>query len=258
MLVTTNLTAVGGTPTSSYFAQPAVIGPNTNLDVSQNAVTALLWCATARDLTDAAGNPNLRVNEAVRTSTTPYMVGLRESIEIQLTSGLPWQWRRICFTFRGPIPNLPATSVFNYYAELSDGFRRVVNNVEGDRNSGAQYWLYELLFAGQNASDWNDPMTAKTDRTRVDIKHDSTRNLQTGNERGMIKKFNFFHPMGKTLAYNDDESGAAEKSSYYSVNSKVGMGDYYVLDIIRSRNGGNASTDTMSFNPSSTLYWHEK
>ena len=258
MLTTTNMLTVGGAPAAAYSPQPAVIGPITTNDVTVGDVNCLLWCATARDLTDAAGNANLRVNEAVRTSTTPYMVGLRESVEVQLSSGLPWQWRRICFTFRGPIPNVPATSTFNYYAELSDGYRRVVNNLDGNRNQGGQYWLYELLFAGQNSSDWNDPMTAKTDQTRVDIKYDRTRTLATGNDRGMIRKYNFYHAMNKTLAYNDDETGATERTSYYSVNSKVGMGDFYVVDLIRSRNGGNAQTDNMSFNPSATLYWHEK
>lgn len=256
MLPYTNL-ATAGAPSTTYSAAPAVLAPSLSTNPLENSPYAFLWCATARDLDDSGGNPNLRINEAQRTSTTPYMKGLKERIEIQLTSGLPWQWRRICFTYKGVLPGSLTTTTYAPYTETSNGWQRVVNTVPGDRNGGAAYAMYELIFAGQNASDWLDPMVAKTDQTRISVKYDKTRTLAAGNERGMVRKYDLYHPMNKTLAYNDDERGSTTTSATLSVDSKVGMGDYYVLDLIRNRYGA-ASSDVMIFSPHATLYWHEK
>lgn len=77
----TNMTAPQAT--GNYALTPAVVGGQTSNDVNVNHPRVMLWCATARDMTTATGAANLRVNEAARTSSTPYMVGLRESVEIQ-------------------------------------------------------------------------------------------------------------------------------------------------------------------------------
>jgi len=251
------MTVANGLPGTTYGFNAAIIGAHAASDVSINHPKVMLWNATARDLTDNAGNANLRVNETARTSTTPYMVGLREIIEIQGPNGLPWQWRRICFTYKGQLPGAAATTTFRTFSETSSGFTRVVNQVSGDRNSGAVYDLFFVLFAGQNATDWNDPMVAKTDQTRITVKYDRTRTIQTSNESGFIRKYKHYHPMNQTLAYDDDESGEKMTTNFTSVDSKVGMGDYYVLDMIRSRYGADGG-NSIVFNPSATLYWHEK
>lgn len=251
----TNMSAPQSTGT--YALAPAIVGGQTSVDVNVNHPRVLLWNATARDMTNNAGSPNLRVNESARTSSTPYMVGLRESVEIQSGNGVPWQWRRICFTFKGFLPGSTATSTFTPYRETSSGWARVVNQVAGDRNSGPTYDLFRTIFAGQNATDWNDPMVAKTDQTRISVKYYKTRTLATGNTDGFIRKYNMYHPMGKTLAYDDDENGEVMDSNPLSVDSKQGMGDFYVLDLIRSRFAAGTS-DAIVFNPQATLYWHEK
>lgn len=255
MLPRSNLTTAGATTT--YQVGPAILAGNTSATTTDNHPTALLWCATARDLTNNAGNANLRVNEAARTSSTPYMVGLRDDIEIQTSSGLPWQWRRICFTYKGTLPGSGVTTTFKPYEETSIGYTRLLNPVGGNRNGGPAYDLYFTIFAGQNTSDWFDPMVAKLDRTRISVKYDKTRTIAAGNESGMIRKYHHYHPMNHTLAYDDDESGENMSTSYLSVDSKIGMGDYYVLDLVRSRYGA-ATSDLMTFGPSTTLYWHEK
>nr|UQS94347.1 MAG: putative capsid protein [Corcyphos virus 4] len=184
------------------------------------------------------------------------MVGLKEAIEIQVNNGMPWQWRRICFTMKGPIGINQSTS-FSLALELSNGWVRMANQVGDNTGSGDQYAIYERLFRGQNTSDWNDPMTAKVDQTRVTLKYDKTVNIASGNEQGAVRKYNRWHPMNKTLVYNDDELGGTEQPSAYSTSGKAGMGDYYVIDLFRARNGAG-STDQLSFRPEATLYWHEK
>jgi len=184
------------------------------------------------------------------------MVGLKEAIEIQVSTGMPWQWRRICFTFKGPL-GLTYDSGTAIATETSNGWVRVVNQIAGDPGGGQQYILFEKLFKGQNTSDWNDVMTAKVDNTRVTLKYDSTVSLASGNEDGFIRKYNRWHSMRKTLVYDDDELGGASTARTLSTEGKAGMGDYYVLDMFRARQG-SATTDQLSFRPEATLYWHEK
>lgn len=213
---------------------------------------AFLWCATARGITDS-------VSDSARTVLDPYMVGLREAIEIQVTTGCPWQWRRICFTTkRDMVAALGTTGNSKFFTGLSDASaRRTIATLAGNRNTGEQYALYELLFQGQNATDWVDPMVAKVDTTRASIRYDKTMTITCGNERGMIRKYRRWHSMNKRLVYNGDESGGNEISSDFSTRDAPGMGDYYVLDLFRARNGA-ASDDILTFSPQATLYWHEK
>lgn len=257
MQVYTNMISSTAAPAATYFNQAAIVGGNTSTDVNVNHPKVMLWQATARDLSNSTSIINARAVESARTSTTPFMVGLRESIEIQSGNGVPWQWRRICFTFKGNLPGAATTTTFRPFVETNQGYSRVVNTLSGDRNSGATYDLFFTVFAGQNNTDWNDPMVAKTDQTRISVKYDKIRTLATQNQDGFIRKYKHYHPMNHTLAYDDDEVGENMSSSYNSVDSKVGMGDYYVLDLIRSRFGAG-TTDALVFNPSATLYWHEK
>jgi len=257
MMPYTNMITPQGTPDGTYVAQAAIIGGQTSGDVNVNHPRCILWRPTGRDVTTNTGTVLPRVVESARTSSTPYMVGLREIVELQSGNGVPWQWRRICFTFKGSLPGSQDTPSFRLQWETNSGWMRAVNQVTGDRNSGAQYELYRYLFAGQNASDWNDPMVAKLDYTRVTVKYDKLRSIGVGNESGFIRRYKHYHPMNATLAYDDDENGQNIEPATYSVQSKVGMGDYYVMDLFRSRFA--AGTDAaLVFNPSATLYWHEK
>lgn len=254
MLCYTNVSADTNNGGSSYRSDvPAILTGGQGV----NAVRALLWCATARDNTTSSSNvKGTQFDSAARTSTTPFMVGLKEAIEIQVSTGMPWQWRRICFTYKGPI-GLTYSTTQAVSTETSNGWVRVVNDITGDAGGGQQYILFEKLFKGQNTSDWNDPMTAKVDNTRVTLKYDKTCTLASGNEDGFIRKYQRWHSMQKTLVYNDDELGGGETAQSFSTQGRAGMGDYYVLDLFRARTGSTTS-DQLSFRPEATLYWHEK
>lgn len=152
-------------------------------------------------------------------------------------------------------------SVFQLATETSNGYVRTMNQVGGNSGADPMYTLFGSLFKGQVNSDWMDPMTAPIDNTRVTIKYDKTVSLATNNEDGFIRNYKLYHPMNKTLVYDDDESGNTSatgmNSSIYSVEGKAGMGDYYVMDLFRARQG-SAATDQLAVRPVSTLYWHEK
>lgn len=252
MLGWTNSTGSNQTGSTSYNSNAAVI----NGGLPDTSVACFIWCATARDnTTNSATSLGTVFNQATRTSSTPYMVGLKESIEIQCNTGMPWQWRRICFTYKGPLlTNGPS---FASAIETSNGWMRVLNQLPGTPGSDPQYSFFVKLFKGQNTTDWVDPMIARTDNSRVTVKYDKTITLASGNEDGFIRKYNKYHPMNKTLVYDDDELGGGTSATTFSTEGKAGMGDYYVVDLIRARQG-SSSTDQLTFRPEATLYWHER
>jgi len=256
MLCYTNSTSATQQGGAIYSQAAAVI----NGGLPDSTCAAFLWNSTARDNTISPGISGNRFTTATRTSTTPFMVGLSENIEIQCNTGMPWQWRRICFTMKGAslVPTSTASGAnFANYAETSAGWLRLMNQVPGNPGGDPMYSLMFSLFKGQINSDWNDPMTAPTDNSRLTIKYDKTITLASGNEDGFIRKYKRWHPMKKTLVYNDDEQGGGEVGSPTSSLGKAGMGDYYVLDLFRARQG-SATTDQLTVRPESTLYWHEK
>lgn len=255
MLNYTNIspnTPVGG---SSYAAGPSRFPGDYSTTIDNSPMT-VVWTATARDVTRATGGSAGTVyTTSTRTAQTCYMVGLKETVEIQINNGVPWQWRRVCFTAKGFHTFLnftPGTSL-----ETSNGYARASSILDGTKSTGSLGRLYDVLLRGVASVDWHDPMVAATDNQRVSIKYDVTRTLSAGNESGKIQKFNLWHAMGKNLRYDEDENGGDESGSKWSTLGKPGMGDYYVVDMFRPRYAA-LNSDNLWSNPSATLYWHER
>lgn len=243
----TNITAANPQGSSTYAAGAAVM-PATQLYI-------IPWVCTARDYTQSSGGANgTIVTNASRTAQTCFMRGLRENIEITTSDGLPWQWRRICFTYKGNVFLNTQTTGLSYSTETSNGWARTVNTAYGSTPVGV---LQGVLFKGAAGVDWSNTITAPTDNTNVTIKYDKTITIAAGNEEGTIRNYRRWHPMNKNLVYADDEQGGGETSSGFSTNGKPGMGDYYVVDIFQPRTGGTSSS-LLRFEPSATLYWHER
>lgn len=250
----TNSTASSQTGGSAYTQAPAIVTGGSGTPA------CFLWCSTSRDYTINNGGTTGTVDDqATRTAQACYMRGLKESIEVQVADGLPWQWRRICFTAKGLQTLFATTTGFSLSVEASTGFQRVLNQVPGDSATATSLRavIEALLFKGAYAKDWLDPMTARTDSNRLTIKYDKTITIASGNEDGCIRSYSRWHGMNKTLVYNDDESGGDEVGALYSTLGKAGMGDYYVMDYFRPRTG-SAASNQLSYAPSATLYWHER
>lgn len=246
MLVVTNTTAstpVGG---ANYLTQTATL---------VGGLTYVIpWIATARDNTLAPGSGGSISDKDTRTAQTCYMRGLKERIQIQTNSGMPWQWRRICFTVKGDGLTQRVETAYKLFYEDSAGWRRLVNNI---RSSNMNAALNDVLFQGTDGKDWNNYFNAKTDNTRVTIKYDKTTSIRSGNAEGMMKEYQRWHPMNHNLVYDDEEEGGGIREQYFSTTGKAGMGDYYVVDFI-SAGSDATSADLLTFNPQATLYWHER
>lgn len=261
MLNITNSTASAQSGSGTYINQPAVV-------IGGSGDPALfIWCATARDNTRNTldTTPGTKFDVSTRTASSCYMVGLKEAIEIQVGDGLPWQWRRICVTLKGKdsfgasLTN--GTSGFYPALETSNGYTRLLNQVTGVGTgtgaTGDRSRVYALLFQGQYNQDWLDPITAKVDNERLSVKYDKVTSISSGNEDGVIRKYNRWHAMRHNLEYDDDERGGGMTAAGYSVTSKKGMGDYWIIDIFRPRVGSTTSNQLL-FGAESTLYWHER
>lgn len=249
MLTLTNITASAQQGSNTYAPQPAIITGGTN------ASPPIVWCATARNNNYQGGVAGGTFQDATRTSTECYMRGLSENIEIQVSDGVPWQWRRICFTYKGfnnAAPDITGFSLF--YQSTTASYARAMNMVP---NNTYKDTIQGIIFKGSTNLDWNDPIIAPLDNEKITVKYDKTRTIASGNEDGCIRKYKLWHPMNKTLVYADTESGGTKNQSSYSVQSKRGMGDYIVIDYFRPRQG-TASTNQLSFSSNATLYWHEK
>lgn len=239
---------VPGTPAggSNYTSSAAIL---------QGGTTYIFpWIASARPGTDANSVNATPIEQASRTSSTCYMRGLKEKIQIQTSTGMAWQWRRICFTAKGDRFYQNDASGYRWSLLTNAGVVRVVNSIAGT-TQGSNF--VDALFDGANGVDWVSPFTAKVDRDVLSVKYDKTVIIQSGNDTGVMRNFNRWHAMNKNLVYDDDEAGDAEVSNRYSTSGRQGMGDYYVVDII-SGGTGSSSSDNLSFQPEATLYWHEK
>lgn len=250
MLSYTNTTVTNPVGNATYNTGPATLrGDQTYI---------FAWVPTARSLSDSAGVTNSVSEISQRTSTSCYMRGLKEAVNIRTNSSNAWQWRRICFTFKGYnlYPNDNANNTpFQYFSEVTNlGMVRTMNNLntntKGDR-------LLERMFRGSQNVDWLNVFNAPIDTTRVSVMSDRTRTIASGNDSGVLRTYKQWYPMNKNLVYNDDEVGDHMANSYLSTHGKPGMGDYYVVDFFQCSDGADQS-DLMTVLPEATLYWHEK
>lgn len=246
MVTYTNTVSGSDHGSSTYFNGAAT------LDGAHNYLFA--WMPTMRearhyDNTDVSG-----IDASVRQSELCYMRGLKERIHIQTSNGKPWNWRRICFTMKGNDLYRYNESSYNLFTLTSNGYARTVNSFE-ESNLGAE--LLALLFKGEEGQDWASRYSAQADSSRLSIKFDKTWKIQSGNQYGVLQQKNLWHGMNKNLRYDTEEQGDRTVSTGFSVTSKEGMGDYYIVDLIACGTGGTTS-DFLTFQPESTLYWHEK
>lgn len=252
MLCNTNTTLTTPSGSTTYVNSDALLGPN--------QLYLFPWIATWRNNGANAGATIF--DEAVRTSTTCYMRGLKEKIRLSTNDGSQWLWRRICFTTKGD--NIHAFAVPGYnIAKRNDvnGFQRLVNDVyqaaAGTGGANVRDEILDAVFKGTKNIDWSDVMTAPVDTRRVTVYHDKTTQIASGNQNGKQIVCNRWHPMNKNLVYDDEQDGESTDPYSYSVVSKQGMGDYYVIDMIRSA-VPQGTGSALAFTPEATLYWHEK
>lgn len=219
------------------------------------------WIPTFRnmDASPQVGATTSTVKDsATRTATVCYMRGLKESNYFLQNDGSAWQWRRVCFTLKGPEVYSQTVSGTTVALQTTSGYKRVVNDALISQQAlGNQ--LLNIMFKGTANADWNNVFNAPLDTERITVKYDRFRYLTTGNQNGRGRTISHWMPMNKNLHYDDEENGGYITSTGASSRTKAGMGDYYVVDFMNCpapQQAGSAST--LDWSPSASLYWHEK
>lgn len=250
MLSYSNTTVTNPVGNATYATGPATLrGDQTYI---------FAWMPTARGLTDGTGITNSVYEVSQRTATSCYMRGLKEAVNIRTNSSNAWQWRRICFTFKGYnlFPNDNGNNTpYQYFTQLANlGMVRTMNNLNTNEKGNR---LLDRMFRGTQNEDWLNVFNAPLDTERITVMSDRTRTIASGNDSGVLRTYKQWYPMNKNLVYNDDEAGDDMTPSFFSTHGKPGMGDYYVVDFFQCSDGADQS-DLMTVLPEATLYWHEK
>lgn len=230
-----------------------------------DSIGVFFWCPTARVMDTAAGVPGSVIQEAVRTSTTCYWRGVKESIDVETNTGVPWYWRRIVFTYRAlhepfneQVPgSTDPLATLSPYIESSNGYARFWNDQTINNAGTTGIERFNILFRGSQGQDWSNLMTAPVDTRRVGLLYDKRIPLSSGNANGVYRQFQRWHPFNKNIVYDDDETGDQQFSSVFSVDDKRGLGNVYILDMIVAGAQGTAS-DLLRVESTATAYWHEK
>ncbi|UDN67431.1 capsid protein [robinz virus RP_380] len=251
MLSVTNST-MAGVGQATFTTTPLVVNAGTQGWV--------VWAATAQHY-----QPDANVTQvSARTSARCFMRGLKEKIKIQTSSALPWFWRRIVFRAKNAVPfteyiTSPTNLGIGPWYDGSSGIQRLLLNSNSQTVNQAPTVSRQqsVLFKGTSGVDWNDPIYAAVDTTRVTLMFDKTWTIKSGNNNGTIKEVNLWHTMNKYLVYDDDENGFTETSQYLSTDASPGMGDVFVIDQFQCGTGGTAS-DLLQFGTNASLYWHKK
>jgi len=227
----------------------------------------IFWCPTFRPPLATGTTGLFEFAEAGRTSTTAYMLLLKEKIRIETLDDTPWQWRRIVFGAKGrvvPEATIPTTSYSKTQANSLDSSRFDVMRQTSPLTGGQAGSLLSVLMRGSIGEDWFDPITAFKDTENFKFRYDRIKTINSGNSVGCMREFTDRHWLKHNLKYNDIEVGGVEAVNTvsgfgipgFSTIGRPGMGDTYIVDMFRPL-GGNTGSQ-MTFLPEATLYWHEK
>jgi len=222
-----------------------------------------LWIASARDNVIAGTEPGV-FQTSQRTATSCFMRGLKERWEVQTGSPAQWQHRRIVFTYTGDeiirVNDDPTDGVGELFKELSTGYVRAfpsLYDVTDPRTQAIQKQVYDRVFKGTRGRDWINTENAKVDTDKVRVLYDKVSHIRSSNDRGVITRRNFWHPLNRTLVYDDDENGNSTVNSPFSVENPKSLGDVYVYDLF-SAGLGSTEDDELQITAQATLYWHER
>jgi hypothetical protein len=239
-----------------------------NFGSVNSVLNGVLWCATARPLSGI--NPN---STSTRSSSKCWMKGIAERIAFESDTSDPWDWRRIIFTVKGPFPesSLPQTQYTYFETDFPSttplsppGGITNPNNAPGNIRVGRSVSTLspaQLLFVtrglmrGTRGMDYLDPFLGVPDSENYSILSDKVTHMRSGNDSSLLKDVKFYHRLGRTIHYADVESGNITAPAGFSSNSLNTMGDVYIFYMYKQLGAAPAN---LTWNSTTTLYWHER
>lgn len=188
-----------------------------------------------------------------RTTDSVFMRGYKETFIMRTDNGEQWNWRRICFTYKGgALRDLAGVGTPLGMETVPNGWVRPVTPWAGSSALAVQ----DLLFQGQAGVDWTTFLTAPIDNSMVNIKYDKVHALRSGNQVAHTIIKPLWHPMNAMFHYETNENGGDSSVSTHHTTGKAGMGDYVIVDLIECSSSSSAVTAQLDL--TGRLYWHER
>lgn len=234
--------------------------------ITTSAGFTSLFVPTARYLA-----PGVDQGMSMRQRQTTFAVGYKERLQIDVSGGGVWKWRRIVFAYKGGdslwAGSFPGEWTEPFYSKafkrepgdptpLAPDMVRLIAQPTKDQAIA----IRQLIWDGAEGVDWSSEFTAKIDTKRVRLLSDKTYTFNPGNESGISRTYNLWYPLRKNVVYDEPEYGGISfgGGSPISVQSKLGLGDVYVYDIVENTVQSKDKTGGLRFSPEGTYYWHER
>lgn len=233
-------------------------------------LSMMLWCPTSRAKAGRA-----QESKMARTADDCYYKGISEKIHISTSDSEPWQWRRIVFTKKNVFDAdlLARSSYVKETEELEDiqlstsaippntsvvqqGLRRYSRNLDLLDGVERNYLVNEIVM-GTFGVDWADIMIAPMNKYSIHVMSDVKRNLRSGNNAGIMKDYNMWIPLNKTMRYESGEAGSIDINTTFAGQDSP-LDDVYVLDIFRKSQTPDSVTSTATMSSVAKVYWHQK
>lgn len=241
--------------TSPVANQPLIIGTSTN-NTAAAGVHMTAFCPSYRTLV-----PSNYSYTSARTATRTFVKGIGETYHIVPSDQSSWEWRRIVVSLKGNFA-LPVSTTQAIGAQFSTGnTQRYYKDITGDTTGIYQaLWdnIQDYVFRGVKVTDWLDQMTAPLDNLRVDIRSDTRRTISSANDAPRPRTYKTYVPINKSVVYADEENGTTISPTSFSVDSKSGIGDIYILDLFTCRAPISTVSTQLQVSSTQTYYWHEK
>nr|QTE03668.1 MAG: capsid protein [Gemycircularvirus] len=256
---------------ASDETNPGPEAPFTGLNVRVSAATgtntllpgvhSFLYVPTERFLA-----PNNAYYVAQRTASNPFYKGISETYTFLPNDSSVWWHRRIVFAtkrrYEQEIEQLANGGYFAPGTSSTQNTRRKLRDMsmsDGlDGFEAIQANLIADVFRGVFNVDWFDSMRAALDKTRITVLSDRLTTIKSQNDSPAPRIVKHYTPINKTVVYADEESGQTMQPSQFSVESKTGLGNIYILDLVECPVPTDTTTTTVSFGSTQTVYWHEK
>lgn len=225
-----------------------------------SGIHTFVFCPAQRYLV-----PNNADFVAARTSTRPYYTGIAERYTLVPNDASLWWHRRVVFAsktlYAEAVTGLAGNGVIAAQSSATTTTQRKFRDMSSD--AGASYStlataLVTDMFAGIYTTDWNDPMRAKLDRARITVLSDRLTTVKSGNDSSCPRICRHYTSINKTVVYQDEENGVTMSVSPFSVTSKSGLGNIYVMDFFECPAPIGTTTSSLYVSSEQTLYWHEK
>ncbi|QIR82254.1 capsid protein [Chicken genomovirus mg8_401] len=240
---------------------PAPANPGEATTLTGNSTWGIIWNASGRSI--GRLNPTgqaLFPLEADRGKSRVYFRGVAEKMSMETNSNAAWIHRRTVFldggeTIRTHMPPDTASTLTGSLGYVRPLY--TVLNTAAASEPGATAWheISDQIYDGQHNVDWSNLITARMDSQKVKVLYDKTRRISSGNDRGTWKINKYWHPVNRTIIYDDDQDGNEINTAPWSSGSRQSAGDVIVMDIFSCADGEEA--DEIRVGVESTVYWHE-